>query len=108
MTASKVFKAIDAPTKAIVVPYGKEGVALIVDFCGATAKDENFYKLVKKAQAFSINVFPFMFENLEKAGALTPIGDTGVIVLDEKFYDDVMGLNPSGNSKMEFLSFGEF
>lgn len=108
MTASKAFKAIDAPTKAIVVPYGDEGKDLITDLCGVQVKDANFYKLVKKAQAFSVNVFPFMFDILDKAKALTPVADTGIIVLDEKFYDEVMGLNPNGDSQMEFLSFGEF
>ena len=62
--------------------------------------------MVKKAQAFSVNVFPFMFDKLAEAKALTPVADTGIIVLDEKFYDDVMGLNPNGDSQMEFLSFG--
>ena len=108
MTASKAFKAIDAPTKAIVVPYGEEGKNLITDFCSVKVKDDNFYKLVKTAQAFSVNVFPWMFDKLAEAKALTPIGDTGIIVLDEKFYDAVMGLNPNGDSQMAFLSFGEF
>ena len=106
MTASKAFKAIDAPTKAIVVPYGYEGKDLITDLCGVQVKDADFYKLVKKAQAFSVNVFPFMFDKLAEAKALTPVADTGIIVLDEKFYDEVMGLNPNGDSQMEFLSFG--
>ena len=108
MTASKAFKAIDAPTKAIVVPYGYEGKDLITDLCGVQVKDADFYKLVKKAQAFSVNVFPFMFDKLAEAKALTPVADTGIIVLDEKFYDEVMGLNPNGDSQMVFLSFGEF
>ena len=106
MTASKAFKAIDAPTKAIVVPYGDEGKNLITDLCGVEVKDADFYKLVKKAQAFSVNVFPFMFDKLVDAKALTPVADTGITVLDEKFYDEVMGLNPNGDSQMEFLSFG--
>ncbi len=108
MTANKAFKAIDAPTKAIVVPYGDEGKDLITDLCGVQVKDADFYKLVKKAQAFSVNVFPFMFDKLAEAKALTPVADTGIIVLDEKFYDEVMGLNPNGDSQMVFLSFGEF
>lgn len=108
MSANKAFKAIDAPTKAVVVPYGDEGKMLITDLCGVSYKDEYFYKLVKKAQAYSVNVFPYMFDKLAEAKALTPIGETGIVVLDEKFYDEVMGLNPKGDSLMDFLEFSEF
>lgn len=108
MSANKAFKAINAPTKAVVVPYGDEGKKLITDLCGVSYKDEHFYKLVKKAQAYSINIFPYMFDKLAEANALIPIGETGIVVLDEKFYDEVMGLNPKGDSKMDFLEWSEF
>lgn len=103
MSANKAFKAIDAPTKAVVVPYGDEGKELITDFCGVSYKDEHFYKLVKKAQAYSVNVFPYMFDKLAEAKALTAIGETGIVVLNKRFYDEIMGLNPNGNSQMDFL-----
>lgn len=108
MSANKAFKAIDAPTKTVVVPYGDEGKELITDFCGVSYKDEHSYKLVKKAQAYSVNVFPYMFDKLAEAKALTAIGETGIVVLNERFYDEIMGLNPNGDSQMDFLEFSEF
>lgn len=103
MEAGKAFKAIDAPTKAIVVPYDKEGRELITALYGTLVNDKGFYKLVREAQQYSVNVFPFMLDKLMDAGAVTQVRDTGILTLSETFYDEQMGLNIAGDGKLDFL-----
>lgn len=103
MQAGNLFKAIDAPTQAVIVPYGDEGQQLIRDLCALETKNADFSSLLRQAQAYSINVFPFMYEKLVEAGALHCIESIGVVVLQEQFYDDVMGLNPKGDSHIDYL-----
>lgn len=105
MSANKAFKAIDAPTKAVVVPYGK-GAELIQQLNGFNVKDKEYYKLVKETQQYSINVFPQVYAELVRLEALHPIQDTGIVELNEKFYDSkIMGLNMKGNSEMDLLAY---
>src|SRR5699024_7398265 len=50
MDAGRTFKAIDAPTKAVIVPYGNEGRELITALYGTQFNDKYFYKLVREVQ----------------------------------------------------------
>lgn len=106
MEAGKAFKAIDAPTKAVIVPYGDDGRELITALYGTQVNDKEFYKLVREAQQYSVNVFPFMLDKLIDASAITQVRDTGILTLSETFYDEQMGLNIEGDSKLDFL--GDF
>lgn len=103
MEAGKAFKAIDAPTKAIVVPYGDSGRELITALYGTQVNDKEFYKLVRETQQYSVNVFPFMLDKLIDAGAITQVRDTGILTLSETFYDEQMGLNIEGDGKLDFI-----
>lgn len=103
MEAGKAFKAIDAPTKAVIVPYGDDGRELITALYSTQVNDKEFYKLVREAQQYSVNVFPFMLDKLIDAGAITQVRDTGILTLSEAFYDKQMGLNIEGDSKLDFL-----
>ncbi|OOR89014.1 hypothetical protein B0181_07500 [Moraxella caviae] len=102
MAAGKAFQAIDAPTKAVIAPFGEEGKALITKLCEFVSKpkDANFYALFAQVQGLSVNVFAHEFAALEKSQALTDIDETGLMVLDERFYDDEYGLNLTGDGKM--------
>jgi CRISPR-associated endonuclease/helicase Cas3 len=106
MDAGRAFKAIDAPTQAIIVPYGKAGAELITDLHGTLVSDGEFYKLVRKAQQYSVNVFPFMFDKLHQEHAITEVRDTGIFTLSEAFYDEYMGINMAGTGKLDFVDFG--
>ncbi|MCC3308283.1 CRISPR-associated helicase Cas3' [Psychrobacter sanguinis] len=103
MEAGKAFKAIDAPTKAVIVPYGEEGRNIITALYGTQASDKEFYKLVREAQQYSVNIFPFMLDKLTDAEAINQVRDTGILTLSETFYDKQMGLNLEGNSKLDFI-----
>ena len=103
MDAGRAFKAIDAPTKAIVVPYEDEGRELITALYGTQVSDKEFYKLAREAQQYSVNVFPYMFDMLQQEHAIEQVRDTGIFTLSEKFYDEHMGLNIGGDGKLDFI-----
>ncbi|GAA0314115.1 CRISPR-associated helicase Cas3' [Psychrobacter aestuarii] len=105
MDAGRTFKAIDAPTKAIIVPYLEKGRHLISALCNTSVNDSHFYQLVRDAQQYSINVFAHTFDALFTVGALHTVRDTGIFILSEAFYDAQMGLNLEGTSELDLLAF---
>ncbi|MGI9228642.1 MAG: CRISPR-associated helicase Cas3' [Gammaproteobacteria bacterium] len=106
MTAGKVFKAIDSPTKAVIVPYGSEGAEVRVGLCQVAKEfDAKRYRdLLKKAQRYSVNVFPKTWERLKESEAVleTQEGE-GIFFLKEEYYCDELGLSEQKRSKMSFL-----
>lgn len=86
MSAAKAFKVIDAPTRGIVVPYGESGRELISDLCAAFEVEKQ-YKLLRKAQQYTVNVFPHILERLQKAQALGEIQEgVDILYLDARYY----------------------
>ena len=67
-SAGRAFQAIDAPTHAVIVPYG-EGAELIAKLCGEWNPQEMYHTL-QKAQRYSVNVFPKVWDKLQKENAL--------------------------------------
>ena len=57
MAAAKAFKAIDAPTRGVIVPYGQAGSGIITELCAAYLPDKEFVFL-RRAQQFTVNIFP--------------------------------------------------
>ena len=104
MAAGKAFKAIDTPTQGVIVPYGSEGKELVNDLCAAY-QPENEYELLRRAQQFSVNVFPVLFDTLTKAHAIREIrADTGIYCLaDARYYSEDFGLSDTPNGYMEAL-----
>jgi CRISPR-associated endonuclease/helicase Cas3 len=104
MTATKAFKAIDTPTQGVIVPYGPEGKELVNDLCG-TYQPENEYELLRKAQQFSVNVFPTLFDELTKENLIREIrADTGIHYLaNARYYSEDFGLSDTPNGYMEAL-----
>ena len=100
-SAGRVFQAIDAPTHAVIVPYG-EGVELIAKLCGEWAPKE-MYDAKKKAQRYSVNVFPNVWDKLQKENALhETIQGSGIYYLNERYYNDEFGLSLDETSEMTF------
>jgi CRISPR-associated endonuclease/helicase Cas3 len=101
MTAAEAFQAIDANTQGVIVPYGAEGKAVIGELCSAGWEGKRF-ALLKRAQLFTVNVFPHVLSKLQEAGAARECQDgTGVLYLDEKYYNANFGLNVEGTEEME-------
>lgn len=103
MAAAKAFKAIDAPTQGIVVPYGAEG-ADIVARLHAAFDVELDVPLLRRAQQFTVNVFPHVLEKLKQAGAVTEAKpETRILTLDPRYYSPQFGLATEPVSTMEAL-----
>ena len=100
-SAGRAFQAIDAPTHAVIVPYG-EGAELIAKLCGEWDPKE-MYDAKKKAQRYSVNVFPNVWDKLQKENALhETIEGSGIYYLNERHYNDEFGLSLDETSEMTF------
>ncbi|HSW38135.1 MAG TPA: CRISPR-associated helicase Cas3' [Acidobacteriota bacterium] len=93
LTAARLFKSIDAPTRGVIVPYGKEGMELISQLC-AVFEVEKQYALIKKAQQYSVSLFPYEFKILDKQKALYPVQEgTEIFYLDNHYYSKITGIS---------------
>lgn len=104
--AGNIFKAIDAPTQAVIVEHGK-GKELVAELC-AVARDFNpghYFELLKQAQKYSVNVFPNVWKKLLDNHAVeeTQKGD-GIFYLKENHYSDAFGLSTEPVDPLSFLS----
>ena len=100
-SAGRVFQAIDAPTHAVIVLYG-EGAELIAKLCGEWNPQEMYHTL-QKAQHYSVNVFPNVWDKLQKENALhETIEGSGIYYLQERYYNDEFGLSLDETSEMTF------
>lgn len=103
MSAANAFKAIDAPTRGIIVPFGKEGEALVADLCAAFEVEKQF-DLLKRAQQYTVNVFPNVLAALIKAEAIFPVQDgVDILYLDSRYYSPEFGLVTEPIQPMEVL-----
>ena len=100
-SAGRAFQAIDAPTHAVIVPYG-EGAELIAELCGEWNPKE-MHRTLQKAQRYSVNVFPNVWDKLQKENALhETIEGSGIYYLNERYYNDEFGLSLDEISDMTF------
>ena len=100
-SAGRAFQAIDAPTHAVIVPYG-EGAELIAKLCGEWDPKE-MHRALQKAQRYSVNVFPNVWGKLQKENALhETIEGSGIYYLNERYYNDEFGLSLNETSEMTF------
>ena len=93
-TAGQNFKVFDEDTVDVLVPY-KEGADLIKKL--RCLPESGFYsaevkKLIHQTKQYSISIYNWQKQLLEKAGLLTTILEARVYILDEKAYDDELGL----------------
>lgn len=103
MTAAQAFRAIDAPTQGVIVPYGGEGRELVAQLCGAF-KPELQFDLLRRAQQFSVNVFAQVFDALQRADAIAEIGDgIGIYHLRAEYSSEEFGLSETPAGPMETL-----
>ena len=100
-SAGRAFQGIDAPTHAVIVPYG-EGAELIAKLCGEWDPKE-MHLTLQKAQRYSVNVFPNVWDKLQKENALHEIIEgSGIYYLNERYYNDEFGLSLDETSEMTF------
>jgi CRISPR-associated endonuclease/helicase Cas3 len=103
MTAGQLFKAIDAPTRSVIVRYGKKGKDVVNKLCAAFDVGKQF-NLLREAQQYSVNLFPHEFRKLREQGALFPVQEeTEIFYLDSKYYSDQFGISMEPVNEEEFL-----
>lgn len=105
MAAGKAFKAIDAPTYSVIVPHG-EGKQIIVNLCAADINFNPgaFYSLLKRAQQYSVNVFPNVWRVLLEKKAVIEVQGQEIYFLDERHYHKKFGLSIDGVADQDFYS----
>ena len=102
-SAARTFRAIDSPTRGIVVQYGKEGKQIVSELC-ATREVEKQYKLLKKAQRYSVGVYENVFNDLEKRKIIHEVQKgMGVFYLDRQYYSNEFGLSKEIINEMQPL-----
>ena len=102
-SAGQAFRAIDCQMQGVVVPFRTQGRDLIAELSAAHDLASEFH-LLRKAQQFTVNVFPYEMESLRRKEAVfeAQLG-TGVLCLREGFYSDEFGLALDGSERMESL-----
>jgi len=91
--AADAFKAIDAPTQGIVVPYSDKGKKIVADLFSQFAVEQQF-EILKKAQRYTVNVFPNVIKRLQEVRAIREVPEIGVLVLsDPRYYHPEFGLS---------------
>jgi len=98
-TAGRIFKAIDAPTQPVIVPY-KRGKEIIAELC-AERDPGKVRQLLQEAQQYSVNVFPNIWEKLKRNDAVIAVHDGDFYCLDEQFYSKEFGLANESVANLE-------
>lgn len=96
-TAAEHFHVIDNLTTAVIVPYGKEGKDVIAEL-NRDYGIENLSKLLRRAQQYSINLFKYERDQLDRNGGLVSCLEGKVIVLKEGSYSMEFGLDLDNDS----------
>jgi len=104
-SAAKAFHAIDSPTRGVIVPYGKEGEEIINQLCDAVMIEKQ-YKLLKAAQRFSVNLYPYELEDMGKKNAIREVQkDSGIYYMDYQYYSNKFGWSKEIVTEMKNLTF---
>lgn len=103
MTAAKSFQAIESITRGVVVPYGKKGKDIVNELCSVYELEKQ-YKLIRRAQRYSVNVFPDVLKRLQEQAIHEVQTGSGILYLNERYYSDEFGLSESPVSDMGFLN----
>ncbi len=102
-SAAKAFHAIDSSTQGVIAPYGDEGKTMIADLCGAY-EIEKQYKLLKRAQRYSVNLFPEEFKRMADKQAVREVQEhSGIFYLDSQYYSSDFGWLEEAVNPMDLL-----
>lgn len=102
-TAAEHFHVIPNLTTSVIVPY-KEGKDIIAELNGSHSI-ENLSRLLRKAQQYTVNLFNYEKELLDKNAGLVSYLDGKVFALTEGAYNDVYGLDVHNDSGFQTAMF---
>ncbi|MFB5678429.1 CRISPR-associated helicase Cas3' [Paenibacillus terreus] len=98
-TAAEYFRVIEDHTTSVIVPYG-EGKEIITALNGQQSI-EDLTLLLRKAQRFTINIYPYEKDNLSQNDGLVAYLDGKILALKEGAYHEEYGLNLENDSPMD-------
>jgi CRISPR-associated endonuclease/helicase Cas3 len=99
-SAGEAFQAIDAPTQGVIVPFD-DGKDVITDLCAAFALEAEF-ELLKRAQQYTVNVFPHVLRRLQQQNAVHEVQPgCGILYLDSRYYHAEFGLSETAVNLLE-------
>ncbi|MCE5208994.1 MAG: CRISPR-associated helicase Cas3' [Chloroflexi bacterium] len=102
-SAAKAFRVIDSATRGVVVQYECEGEEIVADLCGAALLEKQ-YGLLKRAQRYSVNLFPHEFKRLFDAEIIHEVQKgSGIFYLDKQYYSNDFGWGDEIINPMDFL-----
>lgn len=102
-SAAKAFRVIQNVGQGIIVPYGQEGEELIADLSSAYELKKQF-KLLRKAQRYSVNCFPHVLEELATNQAIYEVQKgNGIYALRTEYYNCKMGLMANSTRLMNTI-----
>jgi len=102
-TAARSFYAIESFTRGVVVPYSNEGKEIIKDLCGAFNLEKQ-YRLVKKAQRYSVNLLPHELKLMAEKSAVHEVREgSGILYMVSQNYDSRFGWSYEGIDDMKLL-----
>ena len=101
-TAGKEFEVISEDGKvSVVAPYNEEARALIAELETGKKGLAEQKQILRKLQRYTVSISPTMKEKLRNA--LYQVGDTGVLVLNDMYYNQETGVQE--NPTQGFLDF---
>ncbi|WP_054956305.1 CRISPR-associated helicase/endonuclease Cas3 [Paenibacillus dakarensis] len=96
-TAAENFHVIETLATPVIVPYGEEGETIIAELNGAS-RIEDMSRLLRKAQQYTINLFHYELDHLDKNGGLESCLDGQILVLKDGAYNSEFGLDHENDS----------
>ncbi len=95
-TASRHFEVIDDSEIAVIVPFeeGKEIAQRLQD----SASIYPDISLLREAQHYSVNISKYTYEKLKEQNAIAIMQNSGVLILNDRFYDLDLGVVLEGRS----------
>ncbi|MFC5590791.1 CRISPR-associated helicase Cas3' [Sporosarcina soli] len=103
-TLESHFEVIEAPTTAILVPYG-EGKELINNLNEDIRDYDKLNDYLKKAQQYSVNVYRHTLQALASEGLIVSLYNDSIYALKDSGYHDEYGLEMKGEGGLSQLLF---
>ena len=103
-TLESHFEVIEAPTTAILVPYG-EGKELINNLNEDIRDYDQLNDYLKKAQQYSVNVYRHTLQALASEGLIVSLYNDSIYAMKDGCYDENYGLEGTGKGALSQLVF---
>ncbi|REK71312.1 CRISPR-associated helicase Cas3' [Paenibacillus paeoniae] len=98
-TAAKHFEVIKNRTTTVLAPYSKEGREIIAELNGA-GTIEQLSRILRRAQQYSINLWRYELDELNRNDGVEALLDGKVLVLRESAYNEEFGFDRHNESPM--------